>query len=222
MNARELVRHIEHAVLNPEATEDDVALGIRMAAHWGVRALVVKPCHVASAAHGLARTPVKVVTVVGFPHGGQTSETKRYEARQACAQGADEVDLVINIGALRERRLAEVFNEIRTVVAAVEGRPVKVIVETAYLTDQEKRVACRLAARAGAAYVKTSTGFAPTGATVADIALMRRTLGKRLGIKAAGGIRSYADAVALIEAGADLIGTSHTEAILNEVTRRAA
>jgi len=222
MTARDVARRIEHAVLSPQATEDDVAWAVRMTPLWGVRALVVKPCHVAAAAHGLARTCVKVVTVVGFPHGGQTTETKRYEARQACGQGADEVDLVINIGALREGRLAEVFNEIRTVVGAVEGRPVKVIVETAYLNDQEKRLACRLAARAGAAYVKTSTGFAPTGATVADVALMRRTLGRRLGIKAAGGIRSYANAIALIEAGADLIGTSHTEAILTEVARRAA
>lgn len=222
MNAKDLARRIEHAVLNPQATEDDVAAGVRLAAQLGVRALVVKPCYVAAAAHGLARTPVKVVTVVGFPHGGQTTETKRYEAHQACAQGADEVDLVINIGALREGRFADVFNEIRTIVAAVEGRPVKVIVEAAYLNDQEKRMACRLAARAGAAYVKTSAGFAPTGATVADVVLMRRTLGKRLGIKAAGGIRSYADAAALIEAGADLVGTSHTEAILTEVAHRAA
>ncbi|MDR7482291.1 MAG: deoxyribose-phosphate aldolase [Armatimonadota bacterium] len=222
MEAIALAKRIEHAVLQPQATAQDVLIGVQTAVRWGVRALVVKPCHVALAARELAETSVKVVTVIGFPHGGQTVATKVAEAREAIAHGADEVDLVLNIGPLRDRNLADVFYEIRSVVDAVRGRPVKVILETAYLTDVEKRLACRLAARAGAAYVKTSTGFGPKGATVADVALMRRVVGRRLGIKAAGGIRTHAEAVALLEAGADLVGTSHTDAILREAEARAA
>jgi deoxyribose-phosphate aldolase len=222
MDAADLAKRLEHAVLQPQATREDVLIGVQTAVRWGVRALVVKPCHVALAARELADTPVKVVAVVGFPHGGHTVATKVAEAREAVAHGAEEVDVVLNIGALRDRDLATVFYEIRSLVEAVRGRPVKVILETAYLTDAEKRLACRIAARAGAAYVKTSTGFAPGGATVADVALVRRILGRRLGVKAAGGIRTYADAVALLDAGADLLGTSHTDAILREAAARAA
>ncbi|MBI3998709.1 MAG: deoxyribose-phosphate aldolase [Armatimonadetes bacterium] len=222
MTTIDLAGRIEHAVLSPQATEKDLQDAVRVAVRWGVRALVVKPCHLAAAARMLASSDVKLVTVIGFPHGGQTTETKVFETREAVARGAQEIDLVLNIGALRQRDLAAVFYEIRAVVEAAAGRPVKVILENAYLDDWPKRLAGRLAARAGASYVKTGTGFAPTGATVADVALMRRSVGGRLGVKAAGGIRSYADAVALVEAGADLIGTSHTEAILTEAARRAA
>ncbi len=222
MTAAELARHIEHAVLAPQATERDVEEAAHVALRWNVRALVVKPCCVAVAARALANTGVKVVTVVGFPHGGQTTETKVAETRQAVAAGAQEVDMVINVGALRQRQTAPVFYEIRAVVDAAGGRPVKVILENAYLTDAQKRVACRLAARAGAAYVKTSTGFAPLGATAADVALMRRIVSRAVGVKAAGGVRSYADAVALLAAGADLLGTSATEAILRDAAREAA
>jgi deoxyribose-phosphate aldolase len=162
------------------------------------------------------------VAVVGFPHGGHTTETKVQETRQALARGAEEVDMVLNIGALRQRDLAAAFYDIRAVVEAAEGRPVKVILETGYLDDGQKRLACRLAARAGAAYVKTGTGFGPKGATVADVALLRRTVSRRLGVKAAGGIRTYQDALALLQAGADLLGTSHTEAILSQAVREAA
>lgn len=167
MNATELARHIEHAVLAPQATDDDLAAGVRVALGWGVRALVVKPCHVAAAARQLARSGVKTVAVVGFPHGGQTATTKVAETRQAVVSGADEIDMVINIGALRGRQTGAVFYEILSVVEAAQGRPVKVIIETAFLTDAEKRLACRLAARAGAASRPTSMrwrccGPAPT------------------------------------------------------------
>ena len=165
---------------------------------------------------------MKLVTVVGFPHGSQTTETKVQETRQAVTRGVAEVDMVLNIGALRQGELAAVFYDIRAVVEAADGRPVKVILETCDLEDRQKRLACRLAAHAGAAYVKTSTGFGSKGATVADVALMRRTVGTRLGVKAAGGIRSYPDVLALIQAGADLLGTSHTEAILTQAAREAA
>lgn len=222
MKAAELARHIEHAVLAPQATERDVEEAARVALRWNVRALVVKPCHVPVAVRALVDSGVKVVTVIGFPHGGQTIETKVAETRQAIAAGADEVDMVINIGALRQRETATVFYEIRAVVEAAGGHPVKVILENAYLTDAQKRLACRLAARAGAAYVKTSTGFAPKGATSADVTLMRRIVRRPVGVKAAGGVRSFTDAMALLAAGADLLGTSATEAILNEAAREAA
>jgi len=222
MDARELARHIEHAVLSPQATQDDLHAAVRTAVRWNVRALVVKPCHVAEAARLLEGTGVTLATVIGFPHGGQTTDTKVFETRSAVARGAQEVDMVLNIGALRERDLAEVLFDIRAVVDAASGRPVKVILETAYLEDPQKRLACRLAMHAGAAYVKTSTGFASKGATVEDVALMRRVVGKSLGVKAAGGIKTYADAMALLRAGADLIGTSQTQVILEDAARKVA
>jgi deoxyribose-phosphate aldolase len=222
MHAGDLAKRIEHAVLAPDATEADVTEGARVARRWGVRALVVKPCHVATAAKLLAGSGVRLATVVGFPHGGQTTEIKVQEALQAVAGGADEVDMVQNIGALRQGDVAAVYRDIRSVVDAVQGRPVKVILETCYLEDWQKRLACRLAVQAGAAYVKTSTGFGTKGATVENVRLMRRTVGPRFGVKAAGGIRSYADARALLDAGADLLGTSQTDAILVQASREAA
>jgi len=222
VNAAALAARIEHAVLAPEATERAVAEQAQAAIRWGVRALVVKPCHVSLAARLLAGTGVKTVSVVGFPHGSSTIETKAQEARQAVACGADEIDMVLNIGALHERACGVIHQEIRAVVAAAEGRPVKVILETGYLDRNLIRLACRLAVRAGAAYVKTSTGFGPSGASKDDVSLMRRTVGRRAGVKAAGGIRSYADASALLGAGADLLGTSHTEEILGQTVRAAA
>jgi len=222
MNAADLARHLEHSVLAPQSTEDDVAEGARVALRWQVRSLVVKPAFVAVASRALAGSGVRTVAVVGFPHGGETTETKVTEAREAIAAGADEIDMVINIGALRRRDTGVVFNEIRRVVEAAGRHPVKVIIETAYLTQAEKRLACRLAARAGAAYVKTSTGFGPKGATAADVALMRRIVPRSVGVKASGGIRTYIDALALIRAGADLLGTSQTDAILREAASVAA
>jgi deoxyribose-phosphate aldolase len=222
MNAAELARYLEHSVLAPQSTEDDVAEGARVALAWQVRSLVVKPAFVPVAARALAGSGVRTVAVVGFPHGGETAETKVAETREAIAAGADEIDMVINIGALRRRDTGLVFNEVRRVVEAAGRHPVKVIIETAYLTQAEKRLACRLAARAGAAYVKTSTGFGPKGATAADVALMRRIVPRTVGVKASGGIRTYIDALALIRAGADLLGTSQTEAILTEAASVAA
>lgn len=217
-----LAGRIEHAVLRPDATDDDLLAGVRTAERWGVRALVVKPSHVKAAAKLLARSRVLLVGVVGFPHGSQTTETKVLETRQAIRAGAAEIDMVLNIGALRQRLTADVLNEIRAVVAAADGRLVKVILETGYLTDDEKALACHLASKAGAAYVKTGTGFGPKGATVEDVALMRRAAEPRVRVKAAGGIHTYAEAQALIRAGADSIGTSHTDEILQEAFRKAA
>lgn len=214
--ARALAGRIEHSVLAPEAGGVDVESGCAVARSRGVRSLVVKPVHVPLACRLLEGSDVLVVSVIGFPHGNSTPEVKALEAAAAFRAGAAEVDVVVNIGALCEGRWEAVEEELRSVVAASGGRPVKVILETALLVDAAKVAACGLAAASGAAYVKTSTGFGRAGATVADVALLRRTVGPGMGVKASGGIRTLADATAMIDAGADLIGTSQTEAILDE------
>jgi deoxyribose-phosphate aldolase len=216
ISARTLARRIEHSVLAPEAGQADVESGCTVARERGVRSVVVKPVHVALARRLLEGSGIRVVSVIGFPHGNSTPAVKASEVSAAVRDGADEVDVVVNIGALCEGRWEVVQQELRSVVAASDGRPVKVILETALLDDAVKVQACGLAAASGAAYVKTSTGFSRAGATVADVALLRRTVGSGMGVKASGGIRTLADATAMIGAGADLIGTSQTEAILNE------
>ncbi len=221
LTAEVLPRRIEHAILAPEAGEIEVVSACNLARAIGVRAIVVKPTHVSLARRLLFGTSVRVVSVVGFPHGGSLPEIKAAEAAAAVRHGADEIDVVINVGALREGRTDLVRDELRRVVTAAGGRPVKVILETALLTDGLKIQACRLAQECGAAYVKTSTGFSEGGATTADVALMRQTVGQTMGIKASGGIRSWHDAAAMIDAGADLVGTSQTEAILTEARRAA-
>ncbi len=215
-SARTLAERIEHSVLAPEAGQADVESGCTVALARGVRSVVVKPVHVALARRLLEGSGIRVVSVIGFPHGNSTPAVKALEVSAAVRDGADEVDVVVNIGALCEGRWEVTQEELRAVVAASDGRPVKVILETALLTDAAKIQACGLAAASGAAYVKTSTGFGRAGATVADVALLRRTVGSGMGVKASGGIRTLADATAMIHAGADLIGTSQTEAILNE------
>lgn len=221
LTAEVLARRIEHAILAPEAGEIEVVSACNLARAIGVRAIVVKPTYVSLARRLLFGTSVRVVSVVGFPHGGSLPEIKAAEVAAAVRDGADEIDVVINVGALREGRTDLVRDELRRVVTAAGGRPVKVILETALLTDGLKIQACRLAQECGAAYVKTSTGFSEGGATTADVALMRQTVGQTMGIKASGGIRSWHDAAAMIDAGADLLGTSQTEAILTEARRAA-
>lgn len=221
LTAEALVRRIEHAILAPEAGEIEVVSACNLARAIGVRAIVVKPTYVRLARRLLFGASVRVVSIVGFPHGGSLPEIKAAEAAAAVRDGADEIDVVINVGALREGRTDLVRDELRRVVTAAAGRPVKVILETALLTDGLKIQACRLAQECGAAYVKTSTGFSKGGATTTDVALMRRTVGQAMGIKASGGIRSWHDAAAMIDAGADLLGTSQTEAILTEARRAA-
>ncbi len=211
-----LAGRIEHSILAPEAGQADVEAGCAVARARGVRAVVVKPVHVALARRLLEGSAIRVVSVIGFPHGNSTPNVKALEVSAAVRDGADEVDVVVNIGALCEGRWEVTQEELQEVVAAADGRPVKVILETALLTDAAKIQACGLAAASGAAYVKTSTGFGRAGATVVDVALLRRTVGSGMGVKASGGIRTLADATAMIQAGADLIGTSQTEAILNE------
>jgi len=211
----ELARMLDHSVLKPESTADDIRAGIDVVRVWRIGYFCVQPCWVKLAAGALAGVDAGVVSVVGFPHGADRAETKAHAAVLAQTDGAREIDTVLNIGALKSGAHAEAAADIAAVVRAVAGLPVKVIIEAAALTDDEKRLACRLAVDAGAAFVKTSTGFHPGGgATVADVRLMRAVVGPQVGVKASGGIRTLADALAMIAAGANRIGTSASASIL--------
>ncbi|HMZ52916.1 MAG TPA: deoxyribose-phosphate aldolase, partial [Candidatus Sumerlaeota bacterium] len=174
----------------------------------------VNPCHVALAARELAGTQVMVCTVIGFPLGSTTTETKTFETRDACANGAHEIDMVINIGKLKAGDFHFVCDDIRAVVDAAQGRTVKVILETSMLSNEEKVAGCILSKAAGAQFVKTSTGFGGGGATPEDIALMRKTVGEELGVKASGGVRDCEGAEKLIAAGASRLGASASVAIV--------
>ncbi len=205
-----LARYIDHTLLAPDATPERFAALCDEARRYGFASVCVHSAWVPLCARLLQDSPVKVCTVAGFPLGASASEVKVVECRHAVARGAHEIDMVINIGALKGGELDWVAREIRDAVAAVHsgGAILKVIIETALLTDEEKKVACRIAAKAGADFVKTSTGFASRGATLEDVALMRRVLGPGVGIKAAGGIRTRDQALGMIRAGATRIGTS--------------
>lgn len=204
-----IAKLIDHTILKPQATESDVRKLCAEAAEYGFASVCVNPCHVALCAELLQGTDVKVCTVIGFPLGANISAVKAFEAVEAIRQGATEVDMVLNVGAMKEGKHDLVRADIAAVVAAAKGQAlVKVILETCLLTDEEKRIACRLAKEAGADYVKTSTGFSTGGATAADIALMRAEVGHDMGVKASGGIRDYAAARAMIQAGASRIGAS--------------
>ncbi|PCS10735.1 deoxyribose-phosphate aldolase [Lactococcus raffinolactis] len=179
------------------------------AIQYDFMSVCINPTWVSFAAEKLAATDVKVCTVIGFPLGANTSTVKAFEAAEAIKNGADEVDMVINIGAAKDGDWDLVESDIQAVVDASKDVTTKVIIETSLLTDEEKVKACQAAVRAGADFVKTSTGFSTAGATVADIALMRQTVGPDVGVKASGGVRSFADAQAMIEAGATRLGTSN-------------
>jgi deoxyribose-phosphate aldolase len=210
IGADELARMIDHTLLKPEATEDQIVTLCQEAIAYRFAAVCVHPAYAALCAKLLQGTDVEVATVAGFPLGATLPEVKAYEAQRSIAAGASEVDMVLNIGALKSKAYERVLQDIGGVAQACHARSavLKVIIEAALLTDAEKVVACFLAQEAGADYVKTSTGFCPGGATVEDVALMRRTVGPDMGIKAAGGIRTYADALAMIGAGATRIGAS--------------
>ena len=215
MTRAELARLLDHSVLKPEATIADVDAGIEVVRAWRVGCYCVQPCRVRRSAEALADTDAVVASVVGFPHGCERSDVKASAAALAIDDGAREIDMVLNIGALRDGDAAQVASDIEAVVRACGDVPVKVILEAAALDDERKRLACRLAREAGAAFVKTSTGFHPAGgATVADVRLMRAAVGTALGVKASGGIRTLADALAMIDAGANRIGTSASATIL--------
>ena len=216
-----LARTFDHTLLKPDATREQIVQLCNEARQYGFAAVCINPVQVPLAAQLLVGSGVRVCTVIGFPLGATTTETKVFEARQALANGASEVDMVIHIGALKEKDYERVKADIAAVAQTSHagGAILKVIIETALLTDEEKEVACQLAMAAGADFVKTSTGFGPGGATVEDVALMRRVVGPALGVKAAGGIRNWADAQKMIAAGASRIGASASVKILQEAAQ---
>lgn len=220
LTAATLAKTIDHSLLKPELTERDVEEGCALAARYHVASVCVKPCHVALASRLLAGTDVLVGTVIGFPHGSNTTATKVFEAGQALQDGAVELDMVINIGALRGGQDDYVRNEIAAVVeeAHKHGAIVKVILENAYLTDEQKVRGCKLAEEAGADFVKTSTGFAASGSTVEDLRLMRDSVSPRVQVKAAHGVRTLPALLAAIEAGATRVGATATASMLDDWT----
>ena len=209
-----LNKYIDHTLLKADASQEQIETLIEEAKKYDFASVCVNPTWVSFAAQALKATDVKVCTVIGFPLGANTPELKAFETSDAIQNGANEVDMVINIGALKSRNFDLVERDIRAVVEAAKGTLVKVIIETCLLTDDEKMKACQIAQKAGADFVKTSTGFSTGGATVADVALMRKTVGPDMGVKASGGARSYEDALAFIKAGATRIGASSGVAIM--------
>ncbi|MEA5026378.1 MAG: deoxyribose-phosphate aldolase [Erysipelotrichaceae bacterium] len=201
-------KYIDHTLLKPQAQKEDIKKLCSEAKEYDFASVCVNPCWV-SYCHGLLKdTDVKVCTVIGFPLGSTSSKAKAYEAQQAVIDGADELDMVINIGALKDHDYPAVVQDIAGVVAKAKGRCVKVIIETCLLTDEEKITACQAAMEANADFVKTSTGFSTGGATADDVKLMKSVVNGRLAVKASGGIRSLEDMMIMIEAGATRIGTS--------------
>jgi deoxyribose-phosphate aldolase len=211
---------IEHTLLAAAATAPEVDELCAQAAEHGFAAVCVNPIYVARCHERLRGTAVRVATVVGFPLGANHSRCKAFECELAVADGADEIDVVMRLGAARTGDWLGVEADLRAVVAAAQGRAVKLILETAALNDGEKQRACEVAERGGAAYVKTSTGYGPGGATEHDVRLLRQRVGARLGVKASGGIRTAAQARALIAAGADRLGTSAGLQIVTEIAAR--
>jgi deoxyribose-phosphate aldolase len=214
----EVAAMIDHTLLKPEASQDQIAQLCYEARKYGFATVCVNPTNVRLCVQLLKGSPVGVCTVVGFPLGATPPEVKAYETQQALDDGATEVDMVINIGALKSKDYALVERDIATVARTCHagGSLLKVIIEAALLTDEEKARACELAKAAGADYVKTSTGFGPGGATAHDVELMRRTVGPAMGVKAAGGIRTFEDAQAMIAAGATRIGASASIKIVQQ------
>ena len=200
---------IDHTALKPNTNKESILKLIAEAKTYDFASVCVNPCWVALAHQELKNTDVKVCTVIGFPLGANTTEVKVFETKDAIEKGAQEIDMVINIAMLKDKEYDYVENEIHQIVEAAKDKAiVKVIIETCLLTDEEKIKACELSQKAGADFVKTSTGFSTGGATVHDIALMRKTVGAEMGVKAAGGVHTHEEALAMVEAGATRIGAS--------------
>jgi deoxyribose-phosphate aldolase len=221
---RQLAKTIDHSLLKPELDDAFIEAGCRLAAEYDVASVCVRPADVKRARAILDGTDVAVGTVIGFPHGSSTTATKVFEARDALANGATELDMVIQIGALRSGRDQDVRDDIAAVVQVAHeaGAIVKVILENAYLTDDEKERGSRLAEGAGADFVKTSTGYAPSGATDDDLALMRRVTGTHVQVKAAGGVRTLDDLLRVMNLGVTRIGATQTKAMLDDYRARRA
>lgn len=218
VSGADIARIIDHTLLKPDAKPEEIEKICREAAEYNFASVCINPCYVPLAAGKLHDSSVKVCTVIGFPLGATTTRSKVSEAEEAIASGAREVDMVINIGRLKAGDDMYVTNDIREVVGIAHNKScvAKVIIETCLLTDEEKEKACLLAKSAGADFVKTSTGFSKGGATAADVSLMRKAVGPDMGVKASGGVRSYADALEMIRAGASRIGTSSGVKIVDE------
>ncbi|EGA89177.1 deoxyribose-phosphate aldolase [Planococcus donghaensis MPA1U2] len=214
-----IASYIDHTLLKPESTESQVVQLCKEAAEYNFASVCVNPTWVEKAAAELTNSEVKVCTVIGFPLGASTPETKAFETTDAITKGAGEIDMVLNIGALKSGNTDHVKKDIEAVVNAAKGKAiVKVILETCLLTDEEKVTASQLSKEAGADFVKTSTGFSTGGATVDDVKLMRQTVGSEMGVKASGGVRSLEDVEAMIEAGATRIGASSGVKIMQGLT----
>lgn len=211
-----LAAYFDHTLLKPEATFAQIVTLCAEAKQHGFATVCVNPYWVAEAAEQLNGTGVGITTVIGFPLGATSTFSKVAETRDALANGATEIDMVLNVGALKSGRFEAVVHDVRSVAEACEGQAVlKVILEVGLLTDEEKVKACELCKQAGADFVKTSTGFGPGGATVHDIALMRKAVGPKMGVKASGGVRDLATVLRLIEAGATRVGASASVTIVN-------
>ncbi len=217
MNKKELAGMMDHTLLKAFSTPEEIIRICQEADEIGAASVCVNPTNVELAAQQLKDSPVKVCTVIGFPLGANTSETKAFEAKDAIEKGADEVDMVVNIGALKAGDLKKVEDDIKAVVDASGDKLVKVIIETCYLDDDEKVQACKAAANAGADFVKTSTGFGTGGAKPEDVKLMKESIPDTMKVKASGGMRKYKDVVPNLEAGADRLGVSASIDILEGV-----
>jgi deoxyribose-phosphate aldolase len=216
-----VAKTIDHSLLRPELTVDEVLAGCDLAARYDVASVCCRPIDVSRCVERLAATDVVVGTVIGFPHGSNLTATKVFEAQRALEQGAVELDMVLQIGLLRSGLTDDVRADIAAVVAAAgDGALVKVILENTYLTDDEKVTGCRLAEDAGAAYVKTSTGYAPSGATLDDLRLMRATVSPHVKVKAAGGVRTLDALIDCINAGIDRCGATATATIIDDLRSR--
>ncbi|HBU12834.1 MAG TPA: deoxyribose-phosphate aldolase [Clostridiales bacterium] len=212
----DVARYIDHTILKPEASRQAVAKVCGEAKQYRFASVCVNPCYIGFVAGELAGSGVAPCCVVGFPLGACTPEAKAFEAKDAAANGAKEIDMVINVGAIKSGDWALVKRDIAGVVEAVRGRAiVKVIIETCLLTDEEKVKACVVSKLAGAQFVKTSTGFSTGGATAEDVRLMRETVGQNIGVKASGGVKTYEDALVMLRAGANRLGTSAGVAIVS-------
>jgi deoxyribose-phosphate aldolase len=216
----QVAKTIDHALLRPDMSRDEVRAGCEVALKYDVASVCCKPADVAFCADILRGSDVHVGTVVGFPHGNSATSTKVFETKQVLADGATEIDVVINIGWIKSAMYDQVRDEIAAVVAAASGNQVKVILENAYLTKEEIVKACQLCEAAGADYVKTSTGFAPTGAILEDVQLMRASVSSKVEVKSAGGVKSLDMLLSFMDAGVKRSGASGTAAMLDEFVER--
>jgi len=218
MGSKDIARMIDHTLLKPEATQEDIRKLCDEARRFGFACVCTNPIHVTLCKKILKDSDIKVCTVVDFPLGANKPEVKILQTKLACRDGADELDMVANIGVLKSNNLNLFEEDITSVVKAKnKGVILKVIIETAVLTDREKEVAANIVKKCGADFVKTSTGFGPAGANAHDVALLRKTVGKQMGVKASGGIRTYAQVLEMIKAGANRIGTSASVKMMEEI-----